>query len=84
LKWGNFNTITVWSTSLTDEVKTLLGECGFQFLEEAYSLAHGLYCPSILVRPVRPEMLHLDWVLANRQLLDMSDWDVRAIYSDDY
>lgn len=84
LKWGNFDTLTVWSTSLTDEVKTLLSECGFQFLEEAYSLAHGLYCPSILVRPVRPEMLHLDWVLANRRLLDMSEWDVRAIYSDDY
>ena len=84
VQWGNFDTMTVWSASLPDEVKALLGECGFYFLEEAYSLEHGLYCPSILVRPVRSEMLQLDWKLANRRLLDMSNWDVRAIYSDDY
>ncbi len=84
LQWGCFDTVTIWSVSLPDEVRTLLGECGFDFLEEAYSLEHGLYCPSILVRPVRPEMLQSDWAYANRRLLDMSDWDARAIYSDDY
>jgi hypothetical protein len=84
MQWGNFDAVTVWSTSLPDEVKTLLGECGFRFLEEVDSLAQGLYCPSILVRPTRSEMLQLDWVYANRRLLDMSNWDVRAIYSDDY
>jgi hypothetical protein len=84
IQWGNFDTVTVWSASLPNEVKTLLSECNFHFLEEVYSLAHGLYCPSILVRPVRSEMLQLDWALANHRLLDMTNWDVRAIYSDDY
>jgi GNAT superfamily N-acetyltransferase len=84
LHWGDFDTMTIWSASLPDEVKVLLSECNFHFLEEAYSLENALYCPSILVRPVRPEMLQRDWVFADRQLLDMSNWDVRAIYSDDY
>ncbi len=84
MQWGDFDTVTIWSASLPDEVKTLLSDCNFHFLEEEYSLAQALYCPSILVRPVRPEMLQLDWALANRRLLDMSDWDVRAIFSDDY
>jgi len=42
------------------------------------------YLPTVLVRPIRDEMLKGDWVLADSRLLDLANWDLRMIYSDGY
>ena len=37
-----------------------------------------------LVKCRYQEISSSDWVLANRQLLDLANWDLRMIYSDNY
>jgi hypothetical protein len=80
IHWGNFPELTIWSATLPDEAKTLLNNTGFEQRGGEGNLAR--YLPTVLVRPIRDEMLKDDWVLADRRLLDVDNWDLRMIYSD--
>jgi hypothetical protein len=80
-EWGNFGVLTVWTATLPDETRNLLGECGFRALGRAED---AVYQKSLLLRTTRPTLVQADWVFANRRLLDMSSWDLRAIDSDDF
>ena len=82
LHWGNFSELTIWSATLPDETKALLRNTGFK--DWAQTPTIGRYTPTVLVRPVRDEMLHADWILADRRLLDLTNWDLRMVYSDTY
>ena len=84
IQWGNFGTLTVWTATLQDEAKKLLQENGFHLLEEAESPTQAPYQPSLLVRSILSHKLQSDWMLGDRRLLDMSNWDLRAIYSDNF
>jgi len=79
---GNFNVLSIWSATLSDEIKILLQNTGFNPQKEVKSITK--FRPTILVRPVRDEMLKTNWVIANRRLLDLESWDLRMIYSDGY
>jgi len=82
IRWGNFAQLTIWSATLPAEVKTLLQVTDFKELEGKGNMTR--YFPTVLVRPICDEMLKGDWVLADRQLLDLANWDLRMIYSDGY
>jgi hypothetical protein len=82
IRLGNFDNLNIWSATLSEEVKALLQNTGFNLLDEARSVTHER--STVLARPVRDEMLKADWVLANRRLLDLADWDLRMAYSDTY
>jgi hypothetical protein len=89
LRWGKFETVRIWCATLPDEAKTLLAGAGFEPWETREGHGRGLYASAhrggVLVRPVRDEMLKgSDWTLGNRKVLDMSHWDLRMIYSDDF
>lgn len=88
VEWGNFADLTIWSSTLPVEAKTLLQNSGFQPLDEPQSIGRayreGASRPTVLIRPVRDEMVKTDWVLAGRGLLDLGNWDLRMIYSDNY
>ena len=79
---SKFPELTIWLATLPDEAKALLQDTGFKLLDKERSI--GPYRPSVLVRPVHQELLTTDWVLANRKLLDLTNWDLRMIYSDNY
>jgi len=80
IRWGNFAHLTIWSATLLDEVKTLLQITDFKELESKGNMTRDF--PTVLVRPIRDEMLKGDWVLADRRLLDLANWDLHMIYSD--
>jgi GNAT superfamily N-acetyltransferase len=87
--WGDFDKLTIWSASLPAETKRVLQSAGFDFSGEAKSLGRsyraGTDRTGILVRPVREEMLaETDWILGDRRLLDLGDWNLRMIYSDSF
>ena len=89
IQWGDFDELTIWSATLPVEAKTVLRSTGFEFLEEAKSMGRsyraGTNRSTVLVRPVRENMLKAtDWVLADRRLLSLGDWDLRMIYSDSF
>jgi hypothetical protein len=79
-----FDSLTIWSATLPNEVKTLLGKMGFSLIEETGIITRDICHSKILIRSVRDEMSPADWVLANHDLLDLANWDLRMIYSDAY
>ncbi len=80
IRWGHFHRLNIWSATLPEEAKLMLQNTGFNRVEDTESVTPKP--PAVLIRPVRDEMLNTDWVLANRRLLDLANWDLRMIYSD--
>jgi GNAT superfamily N-acetyltransferase len=78
---GNFGVLAAWTATLPNSARNLLGECGFSVLGRAED---AVYQKSLLMRTTRPSLMQADWTFANRRLLDMSNWDLRAIDSDDF
>jgi GNAT superfamily N-acetyltransferase len=79
---GNFDGLTIWSATLSNEVKRLLRRAGFKASTRTRRAKD--YLPTVLMRPLQHAMLECDWVLANRRLLDQASWDLHMIYSDSY
>ncbi len=73
--------LVIWPATLHERAKRLLKAAGFRRVDETQGVKN--YRPGVLVRAVRDEMLGADWVVAGRRLLDMANWDLRGIYSDD-
>jgi GNAT superfamily N-acetyltransferase len=80
IQWGHFQDLTIWSATLLDEAQTVLRHHGFTPVHAAGPIARDL--PTVLVRPADDGRLEADWVLADRRLLDVENWDLRMIYSD--
>jgi GNAT superfamily N-acetyltransferase len=75
---GRFAELVTWTATSTPGVRGLLQDAGFQPVD-AEKTARGIPC--LLVRPIDQKRLAEDWVIAGRRLLDLSNWDLRLIYS---
>ena len=82
VEWGRFEKLTIWSATLSGEVRKLLEKHGFKPDFEIGPVTDGN--PVILVRDLRGPMAEADWDYKTRSLTDISNWDVRMIYSDAY
>jgi GNAT superfamily N-acetyltransferase len=82
--WGNFDKLTIWSATLSDETNAILQEMDFKFVNKTGRITQDIDLTSIMTRPVRQDMLQTDWVVADRRLLDSANWDLRMIFSDDF
>jgi GNAT superfamily N-acetyltransferase len=87
IQWGKFNKLVLWTATLPPEVKTLLHNTGFRTLGKTESIgrAHSVKAPRpmVLLRAVQQDLLKEgDWVVAQRRLLDLDNWDLRMIYAD--
>jgi GNAT superfamily N-acetyltransferase/acyl carrier protein len=81
MKLGEFSSLAIWSTGLSDEEKGLLVRCGFKSEHNEVSIAST--GPTILAKAMSaspPE----EWSLAERPILDIGNWNFRMIYSDLY
>jgi hypothetical protein len=78
---GGFRSISIWSTTLSNDIKKMLVNHGFYAAKEHDSLGSDVYFPPVLVKPLRATN---GLLMGRRDLLDMSNWDLRAIYSDSY
>lgn len=76
--WGQFPDLRCWTATLPQETVKLLQAQGFRAVSDEGIAAR---VTSVLVRPVRDELLETDWQLAGRRLLDMNNWDLRMLYS---
>lgn len=82
IKWGNFYRLNILSRTLKDSFVRILGNFGFKISKDSSTLKH--YDPSILIRPTNDKLLSSDWLIANKNILDSKNWDLRMIYSDSY
>lgn len=76
--------LVVWSATLPEEAKTLLRDHHFRLAEVSSTRNDAVWQPHVLVRPVCRDLEQSDWRLAGQNLLDLANWDLRAIYSDNF
>ena len=82
IQWGRFAELRIWSSTLSEEERVVLLEVGLLDLKEPDSIEEGL--PTVLVTSTSAETLSRDWALDNFPLLDLTHWNLRMIYSDNY
>ena len=84
LEKGGFEQLTIWSSTLSAEHQDLLLELGFQFKHSDRPTGSQSFCPILLVKLVGPKASQNDWHIDGQNLLDIGNWDLRAVYSDVY
>jgi hypothetical protein len=80
IRWGDFAQVDIWSATHAGEVKILLERTGFRRVNEPKGVAQPR--PAVLIRAVSDQMQSSQWRVADRWLLDLTNWDLRMIYSD--
>lgn len=84
IRLSKLNGLNIWSVTLPNDEKRELEEIGFRLVDKSGSITRDINRPTVLVKSLAPETPPSDWVLANRRLLDVGNWDLRMIYSDNY
>jgi len=84
MQWGSFNYISIWTATLSEDVKRLLRNAGFVFMDKTGSATRDIGGKNILVKSINQKIQPSDWILGGRNLLDPTNWDLRTIYSDDF
>ena len=75
---GRFQELFAWAATLPAETLSHLSGRGFK-PTDLESRAHG--CPCVLVKAVSPQPGAGKWILGNRRLTDLADWDMRMLYT---
>jgi len=81
IHWGQFAELRIWSSTLSEEERAVLLAIGFCDLKEP-SIKESL--PTILVTSTNPDTPPKDWVLDHSPLLELSNWNLRMIHSDNF
>jgi GNAT superfamily N-acetyltransferase len=71
--------LMIWSATLAPETIALLRAQGFKSERKPHSIIQQ--SPVVFVRPIRDQHLGGDWLLSDRHLLDLHDWELRMLYS---
>ena len=82
INFGNFRFITIWTSTLKEDINSLLKNIGFKILNKKIGVADAR--PTVLVGATNFEISNEERVLFNLQLLDLKNWDIRMIFSDTY
>jgi hypothetical protein len=84
IEWGNFYKLTIWSQTLSRERKQLLDKYGFQFSDYKEEDESLHFPPLVLFKPIQKSSVDTNGLINNRDMLDLGNWDLRAIYSDGF
>jgi GNAT superfamily N-acetyltransferase len=84
IEWGNFFKLTLWSQTLSREKKQLLHKFGFQFSDYKEEEDSQHFPPLVLFKPIQKSSVDTYIQINNQDMLDLGNWDLRAIYSDGY
>ena len=77
---NNFNGLKIWSSTLSEGVHSLLHRFGFNSPEKMNRT--DTFHPFVMVKPLMADRNEQNWSIAGRNLLEIWNWDLRAIYSD--
>jgi len=78
LRLGKFQSLDIWSSTLSEEARAILENLGFRPPPSVTGISE--YRPTVLVKPMGDN----PWTVAGRNLLDLSNWDLRLSDSDAY
>ncbi len=82
LTWGEFKEVEIWSATLAEPAKQLLGQAGFHFCNRTGSARRDLRGARLMVYALQPERSQPGWTIDHDYLLNLANWDIRMIYSD--
>ena len=82
IQWGRFAELRIWSSTLSEEERAILFQVGFCNLDEPTSIKESL--PTVLVASTRAEPVSRDWYFDDLPLLDLTHWNLRMIFSDNF
>jgi hypothetical protein len=84
IRLGAVSDLTLWSSTLSKEKIALLRRQGFSFVNKTGKIAHDIQLPTMFTKYVCPDASRTEWGLSNRSLLDLTNWNMRMIYSDNF
>jgi GNAT superfamily N-acetyltransferase len=82
IRSGNFYRLNIFSSSLKDSFVPILKYFGFKVSKHSRRVRH--HDPSLLIRSTNDRLSSSEWLMANKNILDFNNWDLRMIYSDSY
>ena len=78
IRRGKFGHLFSWTATLSTEKRTILADAGFSSMQQARG---SKYRNCVITRPVRNDLPPDMWMISDRHLLDISNWDLRMLYS---
>jgi len=82
LAWGEFKEVEIWSATLSENMRTSLTEAGFSFRNRTGSAIRDIRGERLMSYALQPAQQSTNWMLAERNVLDLTNWDIRMVYSD--
>ncbi len=82
LSVGQFASLSIWSAALSEEMVSFLKERGFAQLDESRGIAG--YSPGLQVKALIDDTSDRPWEVSRRCLHDITNWDLRPVYSDSF
>jgi GNAT superfamily N-acetyltransferase len=76
--FANDRPLWIWAAALPQLAADMLKQRGFRMAGTPPGLPSP---PSVLVRPLRHDLAGGEWQLAGQPLLDLTNWDLRMLYS---
>lgn len=84
IDWCEDDNLMTWAATLSRDEKLILQQHGFDAPEKPETSTDGAYFPSVMARPIHPDILETEWKLGNHRLLDITNWNLRPIFSDNF
>lgn len=78
-RWHS-NLVTTWTSTLAPSQMSLLRSLGFEYWDETHGVKK--YEPGLLIKAVGSDAPAEEWSIGGTKLLDMSNWDLRMLFSD--
>lgn len=75
---GKFEQLFSWTATLSAEKQAILAEAGFNPIQPTEG---SKYKNCVIMRPIQNELLSEKWLISGHRLLDLSNWDLRMLYS---
>jgi hypothetical protein len=79
LRWGRFPSISTWTSGISPDTRHVLEDVRFRALEAVTSVTR----PMLLAGSVPHTRISRDATIDGRHVLDLDDWDLREIDSDE-
>jgi hypothetical protein len=73
-----------WAATLAKEKKDILKEQGFDVHEKSEGSNEKSFPHCLLIRPIHSDRPDTEWRFGSRPLLDLSNWHLQPIISDNF
>ncbi|HEY3276457.1 MAG TPA: hypothetical protein VGJ94_07535 [Syntrophorhabdaceae bacterium] len=81
IRWGGLSSIAIWSATLSEETTEILKKKGFHTPDAYGQQDSKVFYPPIAIYPLDSGSV---WSMGSKSVMEITNWDMRPIYSDNY